>query len=134
MQVRAMLMLPPILIASAISLPSFADGDVTTSNTRAKAEDFDATLTIPCAQEVGETAGACDAAVARDAQGGATVVVTFANGFSRILTFADGAFLRGNATMSGVGIDTEWSLSDGTYSIRVDDQRFILPETFVTGQ
>jgi len=35
--------------------------------------------------------------------------------------------------MSGVGTDTEWHLSDGIYFIRVDDQRFELPEALVFG-
>ena len=64
----------------------------------------------------------------------AAAVVTFPNGFSRMLMFADGEFLRGNATMSGVGTDTEWYLSDGIYFVRVDDQRFELPEALVFGE
>ena len=44
-----------------------------------------------------------------------------------------GEFLRGNATMSGVGTDVEWRLSGGLYNVRVDDQRFELPEALVVG-
>jgi hypothetical protein len=33
--------------------------------------------------------------------------------------------------MSGVGTDTDWSLSSGIYRIRVDDQRFELAEALV---
>ncbi len=47
--------------------------------------------------------------------------------------FSDGDFLRGNATMSGVGTDTDWQLSRGLYHVRVDDQRFEIPEALVTG-
>jgi hypothetical protein len=36
--------------------------------------------------------------------------------------------------MSGVGTDTDWSLAAGMYSIRVDDQRFELPEALVVGR
>ena len=61
------------------------------------------------------------------------MVVAFPSGFVRTLTFSDRAFLRGNPTMSGVGTDTEWQLSDGTYRVRVDDQRFDIPETLVWG-
>ncbi|NNF92456.1 MAG: hypothetical protein HKM96_13790, partial [Boseongicola sp.] len=62
------------------------------------------------------------------------VVVTFPNGFARTLTFDGGDFVRGNATMSGVGTDTDWRLSDGTYFVRVDDQRYELPAALVFGE
>ena len=73
------------------------------------------------------------AQVARSEGAAAAVVVTFPNGFAGMLTFDDGTFLRGDATMSGVGTDTDWTLSDGTYRVRVDDQRFELPEALVSG-
>ncbi len=100
---------------------------------RAKSGAFDASGEIACAHEVGQDLGPCSAKVARDTEA-AAVVVTFPNGFSRILTFEDGGFLRGNTTMSGVGTDTEWVLEDGLYRIRVDDQRFDIPETLVMGE
>lgn len=101
---------------------------------RAKAGDFDASATIRCAQEQGQALGVCTAAVARDADGNATVVVTFANGFARTLYFEDRMFMRGSATMSGVGRDTDWEVADGVHLIRVDDQRFELPDALVFGE
>ena len=71
--------------------------------------------------------------MARGGGGDATVVATFSNGFARSLYFRNGDFLRANATMSGVGTDTEWTLKAGVYLIRVDDQRFELPEDFLFG-
>lgn len=121
----------PLIAILLTATPSAARADVAAATKRAKAKDFDATATVQCAQEVGQALGPCAAAVAQ-ANGSAAVVVTFPNGFARTLTFSDGAFLRGNATMSGVGTDTDWHLSNGTYQIRVDDQRFDLPETLVT--
>ena len=111
-------------------LPGIAAGDIIIANDRAKAGSFDATGKVRCAQEVGQSMGTCDAAVAR-ASGSAAVIVTFSNGFRRTLTFSDNKFLRGNPTMSGVGTDTDWRLSDGVYHVRVDDQRFELPKTLV---
>lgn len=116
-------------IATAL-LPGIVVGDTMAATTRAKSGDFDRRGAVGCAQEVGQPLGTCTAAVAR-AENAAAVVVTFPNGFSRILTFADGDFLRANATMSGVGTDTDWSLSGGIYRIRVDDQRFELAEALV---
>ena len=118
-------------------VPVFASGavadDMKVAVGRAKAGTFDAKGDVACAQEVGQALGACTAVVARSGNWAAAVVVTFPNGFARTLMFDDGDFVRGNATMSGVGTDTDWHLTEGIYRIRVDDQRFELPETLVFG-
>ncbi|WP_299470730.1 hypothetical protein [uncultured Roseibium sp.] len=102
-----------------------------TSKGRAGKRDFDAKGTIACAQERGQALGSCSAAVARDTGGDATIVVTFANGFERKLYFVHGEFVRASATMSGVGRDIDWRLQEGIHMLRVDDQRFELPDAFV---
>ena len=117
----------------ALAFTGAAAGDIAEIMSRAKSKSFDASAEIQCAQEVGQALGACRADVARGEGGAAAVVVTFPNGFARTLTFEAGAFLRGNATMSGVGTDMEWHLAGGIYRIRVDDQRFEIPETLVVG-
>ena len=83
---------------------------------------------IACSQEQGETLGECTVAVKRDKKGKTIVTATFANGFKRKLFFKDDKFLKASATMSGVGTDTDWKLEDGTHLIRVDDQRYEVPE------
>lgn len=123
----------PLLAALAVSVPTLAAADAMTATDRAKARAFDASGKIACAQEVGQEMGTCKADVAR-AGTSAAVVVTFPNGFARTLIFEDGAFLRGNSTMSGVGTDTDWRLADGIHSVRVDDQRYELPQTLVFGE
>jgi hypothetical protein len=123
---------PAIVLITVALFPWPALADRMLAATRAKSGDFDAKGEARCAQEVGQSLETCAVAVAR-AAGSAAVVVTFANGFARTLTFEDRQFLRGNATMSGVGTDTDWSLSSGVFSIRVDDQRFELPEALVFG-
>ncbi|MEM9427335.1 MAG: hypothetical protein AAGA06_11610 [Pseudomonadota bacterium] len=122
--------LPLSLVFTAVFAPH-ALADVKAANTRAKAGDFDASMEIACAQEVGETLNPCKASVAR-VDAAAVVVVTFPNGFKRVLMFDEGAFLRGNTTMSGVGTDTDWTLSDGLYRVRVDDQQFEIPEALIS--
>ncbi|MET1415469.1 hypothetical protein ABVF61_24570 [Roseibium sp. HPY-6] len=102
-----------------------------TSKGRAGKRDFDAEVTIACAQERGQALGTCSAAVSRDVGGDATIVVTFANGFERKLYFVHGEFVRASATMSGVGRDIDWRLQNGVHMVRVDDQRFELPDPFV---
>jgi hypothetical protein len=121
-----------VLIVAAM-FPGIAAGDVATANQRAKSGAFDGSGNVRCAQEVGQSFGTCSANVAR-ADDAASVIVTFPNGFARRLMFLNKEFLRGNATMSGVGTDMEWSLSDGIYAIRVDDQRFEISETLVNGE
>ncbi|MEM9583749.1 MAG: hypothetical protein AAGA08_11590 [Pseudomonadota bacterium] len=116
----------PILAAGA------ASADVAAAMSRAKSGQFDTSGEVRCAQEVGQALGTCRAEVAR-AGGAAVVTVSFANGFSRKLSFAERAFLRGNATMSGVGTDTDWSRKDGIFTVRVDDQRFVIDEVLVFG-
>lgn len=101
---------------------------------RAKAGDFDEKAEIACAQIKGEVLGKCKLSVARSGGGDATAVIRFQNSFSRTLYFTDGDFIRGNTTMSGTGKDTEWTLINGVYSIRVDDQRFEIPAALILGE
>lgn len=101
------------------------------SRRRAGQRDFDASGELPCAQEQGQALGLCSAEVARGEGGDATIVVTFPNGFKRKLYFVHGEFVSASATMSGVGRDTEWSLQNGLHLIRVDDQRYEVPDALV---
>lgn len=103
------------------------------SKRRALKGDFDATRDIPCAQEQGQALGRCRAAAAHGGGGDATVIVTFPNGFARHLYFVHGEFVRANATMSGVGTDIDWRLEKQRHILRVDDQRFELPNILVFG-
>ena len=103
------------------------------SKHRAGRRDFDADGEIACAQERGQALGTCAAAVARSGGGDATVLVTFPNGFARQLYFVHGEFVSASATMSGAGRDTDWRLDAGLHHIRVDDQRFELPDRLVFG-
>lgn len=111
---------------------STALADMKAVTKRARAGDFDQSSEIRCAQEIGEALSSCSGSVARDAAS-AVLVVTFPNGFKRMLMFEGGDFLGGNTTMSGVGTDTDWSLSDGLYRVRVDDQQFEIPEALISG-
>lgn len=86
---------------------------------------------IACAQESGESLGHCTYRVKRDKNGKITVTVGFANGFKRKLFFKDGRFTKASTTMSGTGTDTDWNLTDGVHKIRVDDQRFEVPDALI---
>ena len=91
----------------------------------------DASGEIACAQITGQAMGVCAARVVRGPDGRASVRVAFANGFSRVLHFDGGAFVRASSTMSGVGTDTDWTLEDGTHRVRVEGQRYELPHDLV---
>lgn len=128
----------PGFAPSAFLVPSVGpDGTIPTgvddSRQRAKKRDFDARATIPCAQEVGQALGKCEAKVARGTGGDASIAVTFPNGFTRTLYFVHGEFMSASATMSGVGTDNEWALKGNIHVVRVDDQRYELPDQFVFG-
>ncbi len=87
--------------------------------------------TIACAQERGEALGQCTYSIKRDKNGKVTVRVAFANGFKRGLFFKEGKFLKASVTMSGVGTNADWSLKDGTHMIRVDGQRYEVPDILI---
>ncbi len=89
--------------------------------------------TIACAQERGEALGQCTYRIKRDQNGKVTVRVAFANGFKRGLFFKEGKFLKASVTMSGVGTNADWSLEDGTHMIRVDGQRYEVPDSLIAG-
>ena len=103
------------------------------SAVHARNGDFDASGTIPCAQERGQPMSECTFGVARSSGGDATVVVTSSNGFKRTLYFTHGEFIRADTTMSGNGFDTDWRKEGDLHTIRVDDQRYELPDTDVFG-
>lgn len=123
----------PLALILIMALPGASAGDIRAAKDNARSGNFDAMGEVRCAQEVGQSLGVCSTAVARDGKS-AAVVVTFTNGFVRTLTFSDGEFLRGNATMSGAGTDTDWQLFGGLYHVRVDDQRFEIPEALVINE
>ena len=121
--------------ATALDAATGPDGTVPMgeddSRRRAQAKNFDAEDRVDCAQEKGQALGICKAGVARGTGGDATVVATFSNGFARQLFFVHGEFVRASTTMSGAGHDVDWTLEEGSYHIRADDQRFVLPDSFV---
>ena len=118
--------IPPMVFADQSALQS--------SKERVKKRDFDERTTIACAQIQHEKLGVCSAKIARGRDSDATVVVTFANNFARTLYFINGAFIRANATMSGVGTDTAWKTMQNMHFIRVDDQRYEIPVDFIIGK
>jgi len=125
---------PAVRVIPVAGPAGMSSADTRDLHTRARRGDLDERATIACSQVEGQPLQTCEAGVARDGAGTAVIVVTFSNGFRRTLFFAEGTFLRGNTTMSGVGTDTASELADGVHLIRVDDQRFQIPRTLVMGR
>ena len=94
----------------------------------------DAVGEIACVQAEGMDRGTCAARVTRGPGGRASVHVTFGNGFSRVLHFDGGVFVRANATMSGTGTDADWAPSGDLVRVRVEGQRYDLPLALVFGE
>lgn len=126
------------VLASLLEPAAGPDGAIPTgvddSEKRAMKQDFDAQGVIQCAQEAGEALGKCTVGIATGDGGDATAIATFSNGFARRLYFRNGEFVSANSTMSGAGRDTDWQLDDGMHKIRVDDQRYNIPDTLVFGK
>lgn len=102
---------------------------------RAGQGDFDARAPYTaCAREGMPMREDCEAAVARGTGGDATVVITFPDGFQRILFFTHGEFMSADASEAGGGFDTDWSKdADGTYRIRVDGEHYEVPGSIIFG-
>ncbi len=125
------------VMAAFLSPMRDSDGTILTgvdnSRSRARQGDFDATGRIPCAQIRNQMMEPCLFGVARSDGGDATVAVTFANGFKRMLFFTNAAFISADTTMSGTGFDTDWRMEDNRHFIRVEDQRYEVPTSIITG-
>jgi len=94
---------------------------------------FDATGAIPCAQHAGQPMRQCQFGVARGEGGSATVVVTHADGWQRALFFENGEFLSADASEAGGGFDASASKEADLFMIRVDEERYEIPEAVIFG-
>jgi hypothetical protein len=94
---------------------------------------FDATGVITCTQGPGATARDCAFGVARDGGGSATLVVTRPDGMQRALFFEDGVFTSTDASQAGGGFDTEATREGDTTIVRIDDERYEIPDAAIYG-
>jgi hypothetical protein len=124
------------MIINAGEQRSDAAGDQSSStdaSTRGGQGDFDATGTIPCAQQAGQPMAQCEFGVSRDGGGTATVVITKPDGGKRAIFFIGG---KAN------GADTSQADGDSAFSaeresdlnrIRVGDERYEIPDAVIHG-
>jgi hypothetical protein len=94
---------------------------------------FDATGEVPCAQAAGQPTRACAFGVARAGGGDATLVVTRPDGSMRALFFVRGEFLGADASEAGGGFDAAATREADLFLIRVDAERYDVPDAVVFG-
>jgi hypothetical protein len=94
---------------------------------------FDAVGPVPCAKGIGAPMATCAMGVARDDGGSATVVVTKPDGVERILFFKDGAFLYSDTSQAGGGFESSATRESDLTLIRVDDERYEIPDAVIFG-
>jgi hypothetical protein len=100
---------------------------------RAGQEIFDATGMIPCAKGAGAPMTQCSFGVAREGNGTATVVVAIAASLTRVLFFQDGAFLSTDASEAAGGFDTSVTREADLNFLRIDDERYEIPDALIFG-
>lgn len=120
-----------LLLLCVVILPVFAADSPHSARKKARMANFDLISDVDCAQELSQPFTTCTAKVAYGPKLDTAVVVMFSSGFARTLYFNDGKFISANATMSGVGTDTDWVLTNGVHLIRVDDQRYEIPASII---
>ena len=121
------------VLGAAMSVSGASLGHAGSGGT-GEASDPPAPDRVRCAQERGQALGHCSARAVPGEGDAVRVIVTFPNGFARTLFFEAGAFVRANPTMSGVGTDWDWSREGGRHLIRVDDQRFEIPDALAPAE
>lgn len=94
---------------------------------------FDATGSIPCAKGTGAPMRPCAFAVARDGGGTATVLITKPDGLERALFFVDGAFVSADTSQAGGGFAVSATREGDLNRVRVDDERYELPDAVLFG-
>jgi len=94
---------------------------------------FDAAGWLPCARGAGAPSWPCGFGVARDGGGTAVVVVSLPGGGKRALFFVDGAFAFADTSEAGGGFETSSRREADLNFIRVDDERYEVPDAVIHG-
>lgn len=101
---------------------------------RAGQGQFDATGTVPCAQDVGQPMGQCAFGVARAGGGDATVVVTKPDGTRRAIFFTRGLALSADASQADpAAFDFTATKEADLTLLRVGTERYEIPDAAIFG-
>lgn len=100
---------------------------------RAGQGDFDATGTIPCAQQAGQPTVDCSFGVARAGGGYATVVVTRPDGTKRALYFQLGRAMGADTSQADGYPPFSASKESDLHIVRVGKERYEIPDAVILG-
>ncbi len=94
---------------------------------------FDAAGTVACALGAHTPMTGCTFGAARDSSGTATVVVTKPDGIDRALFFENETFQGSDTSQAGGGFEVSATREGDLFLIRVDDEHYEIPVSFVFG-
>ncbi len=94
---------------------------------------FDATGVVPCANGKGAPMAQCAFGVARDGGGNATLAVTRSDGLVRALFFADGELFGADTSEADGGHEFSAAREGDLLMIRVNDERYEIPDAAIFG-
>ena len=108
-------------------------GHRASSSERAGQGQFDARGPVRCAMRAGQPMGQCQAAVARDPGGTATVVITRPDGRKRFVFFEGGNPVSADLSQADGNMNFSASKGGDVYYIDAGNERYEIPEMFVYG-
>jgi len=108
-------------------------GQRASASERAGQGQFDARGPVKCAQRAGQPMQDCQAAVARDPGGTATIVVTRPDGRKRFIFFENGNPLSADLSQADGNMEFRASKGGDTFYIDAGNERYEIPEMFIFG-
>ena len=100
---------------------------------RAGQGQFDARGPVSCAMRPGQPMRNCQAQVARDPGGNATIVITRPDGRTRAIFFENGNPVSADLSQADGNMEFRASKGGDTYYIEAGDERYEIVEAFVYG-
>ncbi len=107
--------------------------EASTSALRAGQGVFDVVARAPCAVGVGAPMTHCAMWAARDGSGSATVVIIKPDGIERVLFFDGGQFVGADTSQAGGGFESSVTREADLNMIRVDEERYEIPDAVIFG-
>ena len=108
-------------------------GHRASSSERAGQGQFDARGPVKCAMRAGQPMRDCQAAVARDPGGTATMVITRPDGRKRFIFFENGNPVSADLSQADGNMEFRGSKGGDVYYIEAGDERYEIVEAFIFG-
>lgn len=108
-------------------------GQRASASERAGQGQFDARGPVRCAQRAGQPMRDCQASVARDPGGTATLVITRPDGRKRFIFFENGNPVSADLSQADGNMEFRGSKGGDVYYIEAGDERYEIVEAFVFG-